>query len=302
MHSEGIAAPDARPTIEHARQRRLGRAWDVYRRLPPLAKLGVVTVVAVIALALVADVVTPFPYDEMHYSDTHARPSAQYWFGTDRYGRDVFSRVIKGSQISLAYGIGSAALGMAFGVPLGLWAGYKGGRVDELVMRGLDVLMSIPPLMLGLLVLAMTPPALWKTILAIGIVTTPSIARIVRSVTLELKHEEFVEAAQARGESDRYVVFSEILANAWPPIIVEGGLRVTFGILLGAALSFLGLGAQPPSSDWGLMISEAREHVTIAPWVAIFPGLAMFITVMAFNLAGDGLRDVLDPRMTGRRA
>jgi peptide/nickel transport system permease protein len=265
----------------------------------PLVAGGVIAGL-VVAVALAADLVVRFPYDEFHYDDVLKPPSATYVFGTDMYGRDVFSRVVMGTRISLAYGLGCAGLGLLVGVPLGLWAGYRGGWIDEAVMRGLDVFMSIPPLMLGLLVLAMTVPALWKAILAIGLLSAPAIARIVRSVTLSLRHEEFVQAARARGESDLFVVFSEILPNAAPSVIVEAGLQFTFGILLGAALSFLGLGAQPPSSDWGLMISEARELVTVAPWISLFPALAMFVTVIGFNLVGDGLHEITDPRR-GRR-
>ena len=169
-------------------------------------------------------------------------------------------------------------------------------------MRGLDVFMSIPPLMLGLLVLAMTTPALWKTVVAIGVVSAPSAARIVRSVTLSLKNEEFVQAALARGEGDLYVVFSEILVNVWPPIIVEAGLRVTFGILLGAALSFLGLGVPPPNPTWGNMLSgQARQFMTQAPWLAIFPGVTLSLAIFGFNMLGDALRDLLDPRLRGSR-
>jgi peptide/nickel transport system permease protein len=267
------------------------------RRLPLPMLVGGAIIVLVILVALLADVIAPFSYDDQNYSDTSKRPGGQYLLGTDEFGRDVFSRVVYGSRTSLAYGLGCSFLSLLIGVPIGLWAGYKGGRVDEVLMRFLDIMMSIPPLLLGLLVLAVTPPALWKTILAIGVITAPSAARIVRSVTLSLREEEFVQAARARGESDLYIVFREILPNAWPAIIVEGGLRITFGILLGAALSFLGLGAQPPSSDWGLMISEGRANVTVVPWVSIAPGVAMFITVIGFNLFGGGLRDVLDPRM-----
>lgn len=274
------------------------RTWvGELRRAPAPLVVGGALVVCVLLVALLADRVAPFPYDETHYSDVRLPPGGPYLFGTDEFGRDVFSRVLVGSRISLAYGLGCSLLSLGFGVPLGLWAGYKGGRVDEILMRLLDVMMSIPPLLLGLLILAVTPPALWKTILALGVVTAPSAARIVRSVTLALREEEFVQAAQARGESSAYVVFREILPNAWPAIIVEGGLRVTGGILLGAALSFLGLGAQPPSSDWGLMISESRSYISTAPWVAICPGLAMVVTVLGFNLFGGGLRDMLDPRM-----
>jgi len=283
-------SPAAAPSASH-------RAWRSLRRLPPSLASGVLVVLAVLVIALTADWLVRFPYDQMHYEDINAPPSRVYLAGTDQYGRDVYSRSLVGSRISLTYGLGSTALSLLVGVPLGLWAGYKGGRTDEILMRGLDVFMSIPPLMLGLLVLAMTQPALWKTVVAIGIVSAPSAARIVRSVTLSLRNEEFVQAALARGERDLYVVFSEILVNVWPSIIVEAGLRVTFGILLGAALSFLGLGAQPPSSDWGLMMAEARPFLTVAPWAALCPGLAMFVTVMGFNLLGDGLRDVLDPRL-----
>ena len=162
--------------------------------------------------------------------------------------------------------------------------------------------MSFPPIMLGLLVLAVTPPALWKTILAVGFVYIPPIVRVTRSVTLGLASEEFVQAARARGDGHRATSCSrEILPNAWPPMIVEASLRVTFAILLGSALSFLGLGAQPPSSDWGLMITEARAFIDRAPWIALAPGIAMCLTVIGINLLGDGLREVLDPRMRSGR-
>ncbi|TME27206.1 MAG: ABC transporter permease [Chloroflexi bacterium] len=285
-----IAEPPSAPT-----ERRL-RLVEI-DRLPRSILIGGGLVLVVVLVAILGDLLAPFPYDQQHYLDTNLPPGGPYRFGTDEYGRDVLSRVLVGSRVSLAYGVGASLLSLLIGVPLGLWAGYKGGRVDEVLMRVLDLMMSIPPLLLGLLVLAVTPPALWKTILAIAVITAPSAARIVRSVALGLKGEEFVQAAQARGESERYTVFREILPNAWPAIIVEAGLRVTFGILLGAALSFLGLGAQPPSSDWGLMISEGRASVTIAPWVSIFPGLAMLVTVIGFNLLGGGLRDALDPRI-----
>jgi peptide/nickel transport system permease protein len=292
-----VTAPSDRP---EGRRGRSAGLWHELRRLPVSLVTGAVLVLLVVAVAAAAEWLAPYPYDEMHYSSIQTPPGREFILGTDQYGRDVLSRILVGSRISLFYGLGSTALSLLLGVPLGLWAGYKGGRTDETLMRGLDVFMSIPPLLLGLLVLAMTEPALWKTVAAIGIVSAPSAARIVRSVTLSLKNEEFVQAALARGEGDRYVVFNELLTNVWPAIIVEAGLRVTFGILLGAALSFLGLGAQPPSSDWGLMISEARPFLTVAPWAALYPGLAMFVTVMGFNLLGDGLRDVLDPRLRHR--
>jgi len=162
-------------------------------------------------------------------------------------------------------------------------------------MRAMDVLMSFPPILLGLLILAVTPPSLWKAMMAVGIVYVPSIVRLARSVTLEIAQEEFILAARARGDGTAYILFREILPNAWPPLAVEAGLRVTFAILLGAALSFLGIGAQPPSSDWGLMISDARPFLETAPWIVLAPGIAMSVTVIGINLLGDGLRQIVDP-------
>jgi len=199
-------------------------------------------------------------------------------------------------------GVGANAVSLAIGVPIGLAAGYFRGWVDETLMRAADVLMAVPPIMLGLLFLAVTPQALWKTALAVGLVYIPQIARLARSVTLSLAGEDFIQAAKARAESASYILFREILPNAWPPLIVEASLRVSYAILLGSALSFLGLGAQPPSSDWGLMISEARSFLDRAPWIALAPGAAMCLLVIGINLLGDGARERLDPRLKSRVA
>lgn len=258
---------------------------------------GATIVLVVMALAIAAPWIAPYPYDEMQVMVRLKPPSLAHWFGTDDYGRDVLSRTLIGARLSLLMGLGATAFCLAIGVPIGLYAGYQRGRVDEVVMRTMDVLMSFPPILLGLLVLSVTTPALWKTILAVGVVYVPAIVRITRGVTLELAQEEFVLAAKARGDGPAYILVREILPNAWPPIAVEGSLRITFAILLGAALSFLGMGAQPPSSDWGLMISEARAFVDRAPWIALAPGIAMCVTVIGVNLLGDGLREILDPRM-----
>src|SRR5262249_6522344 len=200
----------------------------------------------------------------------------------------------------LAMGFGATLLSLVVGIPIGLAAGFFGGRVDGALMRGTDILMAMPPVLLGLLILAVTPPSLWKSAVAVGIVYVPVVARVARSVTLSLAHEEFVAAARARGERTLYILFAEILPNAWPPLIVEASLRVSFAILLGSALSFLGLGAQPPSSDWGLMISEARSFLDRAPWIALAPGLAMCLLVIGINLLGEGARERLDPRLKAR--
>jgi peptide/nickel transport system permease protein len=259
-------------------------------------------VTVLVVLAALAPFIAPYPFDGISLLSRLKPPSAAHWFGTDDYGRDVLSRTLYGTRLSLIIGFGATLISVALGVPLGLVAGYKRGHVDEWLMRATDVLMSFPPIMLGLLVLATTKPSLWKAVIAVGIVYIPVLIRITRSVTLDLVNEEFIDAARARGEHTSYILASEILPNAWPPIMVEASLRITFAILLGAALSFVGMGAQPPSSDWGLMISEARPFVDAAPWIALAPGIAMCITVIGVNLLGDGLREELDPRLQRLRS
>jgi peptide/nickel transport system permease protein len=263
-------------------------------------KAGLAITGAIVLLGLLAPWIAPHPWDTISMRTRFLAPNATYWFGTDEYGRDVLSRLLMGARLSLAMGLSATAVSLAIGVPIGLLAGYFRGWVDEVLMRGADVLMAVPPIMLGLLVLAVTPPALWKTALTVGFVYIPQIARLARSVTLSLANEDFIQAARARAESTSYILFQEILPNAWPPLIVEASLRVTYAILLGSALSFLGLGAQPPSSDWGLMISEARSFLDRAPWIALAPGLAMCLLVIGINLLGDGARERLDPRLRSR--
>jgi peptide/nickel transport system permease protein len=263
-------------------------------------KAGLAITTAIVLLGLLAPWIAPHPWDTISMRTRFLPPNATYWFGTDEYGRDVLSRLLMGTRLSLAMGLSATAVSLAIGVPIGLAAGYFRGWVDEVLMRGADVLMAVPPIMLGLLVLAVTPPALWKTALAVGFVYIPQIARLARSVTLSLANEDFIQAAKARAESTGYILFREILPNAWPPLIVEASLRVTYAILLGSALSFLGLGAQPPSSDWGLMIAEARSFLDRAPWIALAPGLAMCLLVIGINLLGDGARERLDPRLKAR--
>jgi len=270
------------------------------RCVPPNLVAGGLIVLIVIFVAVAAPFIAPYPYDEFHTDARFQPPSQTYWFGTDEFGRDVFSRVLMGARVSLFMGIFATLVSLAVGVPLGLVAGYYKGRADELIMRTMDLFMSFPPIILGLLILTVTPPNIWKTAGAVGVVYIPAIVRVTRSVTLDLMGEEFILAALARGERAAYILAVEILPNAWPPIIVEGSLRITFAILLGAALSFLGMGAQPPSSDWGLLISEARSFIDVAPWIALAPGIAMCVTVIGINLLGDGLRVLLDPRLRYR--
>jgi peptide/nickel transport system permease protein len=227
-------------------------------------------------------------------------PSLLHPFGTDEFGRDVLSRVLAGAHLSLATGFGAMAISLVVGVPLGLIAAFHGGAIQEAIMRTVDLLISLPPVLLGLLVLAVTPPGLLKTIAAVGLVYVPILVRLTRAVALGLLEEDFVQAARARGEGALPILWHEILPNAWPPIIVECGLRVTFAILLGSALSFLGLGPQPPASEWGLMIAEGRDFVVQAPWVCLAPGLSLCLLLVSVNLVGEGLRELLDPHLSGR--
>jgi peptide/nickel transport system permease protein len=291
-----MAAPSIESSGLEARPARAERP-----RLPRKLVVGGVIIVILLVLAAIAPWIAPYRFDEMSLLQRLKPPSAAHWFGTDEFGRDVLSRTLMGARLSLLMGIGATLISLVIGVPLGLLAGYRRGWFDEGLMRVMDILLSFPPIMLGLLILAVTQPALWKAIIAIGIVYVPPLVRITRSVTLDLVNEEFIQAAHVRGDRTRYILFSEILPNAWPPIAVEASLRITFAILLGAALSFVGMGAQPPSSDWGLMVSEARPFVDSAPWIALAPGLAMCLTVIGINLLGDGLREALDPRMRSQR-
>jgi peptide/nickel transport system permease protein len=270
------------------------------QKLPASLLWGGVIVGAIALLALIGPWITPFDPDAFSVRNRLQPPSATFWFGTDEFGRDVFSRVLAGAHYSLAMGFGATALSLALGIPLGLIAAFDRGWLSEAIMRAVDVLISVPPILLGLLVLAVTDPALWKTIVAVGLVYVPIMTRIIRAVGLGLLAEEFVQAARARGESAAWILAAEILPNAWPPIIVETALRITFAILLGSALSFLGLGAQPPASEWGLMIAESRPFISEAPWIGLAPGICLCILLISVNLFGEGLRELLDPRLRGR--
>jgi peptide/nickel transport system permease protein len=269
------------------------------RRARPLFLAGLVLAV-IVAVALAGAWITPYNPVAFAVRLRFAPPSFAHPFGTDEFGRDVFSRVLAGARYSLAMGFGAMAISVAAGVPLGLLAAFHRGVVEEAIMRAVDLLISLPPILLGLLILAVTPPTLWKTILAVGLVYIPILTRLTRSVALGLLEEEFVEAARARGEGAVSILAREILPNAWPPIIVESGLRVTFAILLGSSLSFLGLGPQPPSSEWGLMIAESRQFIDRAPWIGLAPGLSLCALLLTVNLVGEGLRERLDPRLRGR--
>jgi len=259
------------------------------RALRPTALVGLIILGVYVLTAFLGPLLAPYPYTEFHISDALQPPSTQYLFGTDQFGRDIFSRVIVGSRNILVLATSATAMGLILGISVGLIAGYYGGLLDEVLMRLMDVMMSFPSLLLALLILSTLGPALINVILGIAIVFMPRVARVVRSVVLGIKTKEFVDAARVRGESDVYIMVREILPNATGPIIVEGSIRVSYAVLLGAALGFLGLGVQPPAPDWGLQVSEGRNFILAAPWLVAFPSLAIASLVVGVNLLADGL-------------
>jgi peptide/nickel transport system permease protein len=257
--------------------------------------VGFIALTIIVAVSILGTWITPYDPTKFAVQLRFAAPSFLHPFGTDEYGRDVLSRVLSGAHLSLLIGFGAMLVSLIAGVPLGLLTAFNRGWTGTLVSRGGDLLLSLPPILLGLLILAVTSPGLGKTIIAVGLVYIPIMMRLVRAVALGLLQEDFVVAAKARGENAASIMAREILPNAWAPIIVECGLRVTFAILLGSSLSFLGLGPQPPASEWGLMISESREFLTQAPWIGLAPGICLCVLLVIVNLVGEGLRARLDP-------
>ena len=290
------AVPPALRPLDRPWQRSMHGVRLIGRQ--PLAVVRLVLLSAHLLMAVAGPLVAPYPPTEFHLADKLQLPSAPYLFGTDKFGRDIFSRVLHGARGILLLTTTATGLGLLLGVTVGMIAGYRGGRIDELLMRLMDALMAFPSLLLALLVLTMLGPASQNVVLAIGLVFMPRIARVVRSVALSLATMEYVDAARVRGESAGYILTREVLPNAMAPIIVEGAIRISFAILLGASLGFLGLGVQPPAPDWGLMVSEGRHFLGHAPWVVIFPSLAIATLVIGANLFADGLARALEP---GRR-
>jgi peptide/nickel transport system permease protein len=261
----------------------------VVRVLPGTSLVGLTIVIVYLVCALFGAVIAPYVHTDFHLQDTLQAPSRTYLFGTDQFGRDIFSRVIVGSRDILILAVSATALGVMLGVATGLVAGYFGGLMDEVIMRLMDIMMSFPSLLLALLILSTMGAALINVILGIAIIFMPRVARVVRSATLDIKTKEFVDAARVRGESAFYIMVREILPNAMGPIVVESSIRISYAILLGASLGFLGLGVQPPAPDWGLQISEGRQFILAAPWVVMFPALAIASLVVGVNLLADGL-------------
>ncbi|MGF3499634.1 MAG: ABC transporter permease, partial [Candidatus Methanosuratincola sp.] len=224
-------------------------------------------------------------------------PSWQHPLGTDELGRDILSRIIYGTRISLTIGIVSVAVGLSLGVVLGAFSGYYGGWLDILIMRFIDIMMSFPTILLAIIVVTILGPGLYNAMVAVGVAQVPLYSRLVRGMILKLKGEDYVQAARALGANNFRIVSHHILPNCISPLLVQATLNIASAILSAAALGFLGLGAQPPTPEWGTMLSKGRLYMRVAPHISIFPGLAIMMTVLAFNLFGDGLRDALDPQM-----
>ncbi|AUS07889.1 peptide ABC transporter permease [Laceyella sacchari] len=260
------------------------------------AVIGSVLVLIFIILAILAPVITPYDYTEPS-ADALAAPSAEHWFGTDDLGRDIFTRIVYGSRISLWVGFISIAGSIVVGSLLGLLAGYYGKWQDTLISRLFDIMLAFPSILLAIAIVAMLGPGLNNALIAIAIINIPTFGRLMRSRVLSVKAEDFVLAARAIGMKNSRILWHHILPNCWTPIMVQGTLSFATAVIEVAALGFLGLGAQPPDPEWGTMLSDARDYLQLAPWTMVFPGVAIMITVLGFNLLGDGLRDIFDPRM-----
>jgi peptide/nickel transport system permease protein len=262
----------------------------------PVTVASAVVLAVVVFVAVTASWIAPFGVNDIDVPNALHPPSGDHWFGTDELGRDVFSRVLVGVQASMRVAVVSVAFAVVVGVTIGVVAGYRGGWLDTVVMRVVDVMFAFPVLLLALAVVAILGPGVTTTILAIGIVYTPIFARVARASTLSVRVEPFVQVSRTMGTGNLYMLGRHILPNIAGPLIVQTSLSLAFAILSEAALSFLGLGIQPPQPSLGRMILDSQGFITLAWWMAVFPGAAIVVTVLAFNLFGDGLRDVLDPK------
>ena len=287
---------DALPVASSAA--RTGPRSHPFRRLlrRPAAAVGLVVIAFFIALAVLAPIVSPYDPLATSWNAVRKAPSAAHWFGTDEIGRDVLARVIWGARASLLAGVVSVLISLTIGVPIGLLAGYAGGKVDMLISRLTDAVLACPFLILAIALAAFLGPSLTNAMIAIGVSATPVFIRLTRGQTLAIKAEEFVLAARAIGNPPWRVALGHVLPNVVPALIVQGTLAIAAAVIAEASLSFLGLGQQPPAPSWGSMLNTAKNYIDNAPWMAIWPGLSIFMLVLSFNLVGDGLRDALDPR------
>jgi peptide/nickel transport system permease protein len=272
---------------------------DVIFRLrkSPLAVFGFLFILFLIFVAIFADVLAPYPYQKQNLLRSYESPSKEFLLGTDEFGRDIMSRLIYGARVSLQVGFIAVGIALVIGGMLGATAGYYGGRIDNTIMRVMDVLLSIPQTLLAIGRAAALGPGLFNLMIAVGISAVPNYARIVRGSVLSIREMEFIEAARAVGSSDVRIIMKHIIPNSMAPIIVQSTLGVASAILNAAGLSFIGLGIQPPYPEWGAMLSGGRQYIRDYSHLTLYPGLAIMLTILALNFLGDGLRDALDPKL-----
>ncbi len=270
--------------------------WHSFKK-NRLALAGAGIVSLFILLGLLAFFIAPEGINEQKNADRLLPPSSEYWLGTDDFGRDIFSRILHGARLSLTVGFFAVVGSCIAGTFLGVIAGYYGRWLDTLISRMFDILLAFPSILLAIAIVAILGPSLQNALIAIAIINVPTFGRIVRAKVLSLKEEEYIQAALSVGMKDRRILTYHILPNSLAPIIVQGTLCIATAILEAAALGFLGLGAQAPQPEWGRMLSDSRDYLQQAPWTVFFPGIAIMLTVLGFNLMGDGLRDALDPKM-----
>jgi len=262
-----------------------------------LALVGMCIILTLAIVAVLAPILAPYEPSKQNLRALSLPPSWEHFFGTDQVGRDIFSRVLFGSRYSLTIGLVSISIGLTSGLVFGLFGGYYGGRVDQIIMRGVDIMLAFPGILLAMAIVGAFGPGLFNVMIAVGIWSTPLFARIIRSTVLTIKEQEFIVAARSVGASHLRIILRHILPNCLAPVIVLTSLRMASSILAASSLSFLGLGAQPPTPEWGAMLNDGRNYLRVLPHISTFPGLAIVITVLGFNLLGDGLRDALDPRL-----
>ena len=265
----------------------------------PSGAIGATLLLLNLVLVLIGPAAAPYSETKLNSLYTLNPPSSQFWFGTDEFGRDVFSRILHGARPTLVLAFASTLVGVAVGSAIGLAAGYYGGKIDEILMRLMDGFMAFPTLILAMLIVTMLGPDPINVTISIAVVFFPRAARVVRSVALQIRTQEFVDAARVRGESDHYIIFREMLPNAWNVIVVELSIRLSYAILLAASLAFLGVGYQPPSPAWGLMVKEGKEYIQIASWLVIFPSLAVASASIGAVLLGDSIKQLLAYRGGG---
>lgn len=288
------------------RSSRLADMWySIYSNKAALFGLGFIVFLIITALVvyftqLLGINILPYDPNETNMDKAFIAPCAEHWFGTDQLGRDIFSRVIDGTKISLSVGVAAVAISLSIGTILGSIGGYFGGKLDNLIMRFMDVILSVPSILLAIAFMAAMGRGLDKAVLAIGLVSIPEYARIARSCVVSVKSNDYIQAAIVTGDSSARIILRHILPNITSPIVVRATLGISVAVLDTAALGFLGLGVQPPFAEWGDMLARSRSFIFSAPYTLIFPGLAITLTVLAFNLLGDGLRDALDPRSRRR--